>query len=360
MRINILLISIIVALLFLTFSTAADDGENGLPGVDAFHPPDRSDPRKLTYNEWHYFNIIDEEQDLYLITTFKLNGDIYDPVYSAASVLISYITPEYNSLTLGLYPITSATWSEEVPDVRIGPSSVIYLDEIYYLHVESEDGNTILNAMFKPLSEPAPIFSASFEPQRVVNWLVTSSRMKVTGTITINAGTPEEKIYALNNARGYHDHNWGYWLWQDDIGWDWGQAMQTRDMDNPGRYTFSFGNVTNNDHTESRGAVFKIWKNRKMTSIFSDDEIQVQYQNMNTLPMLPDNPFPTSAVITTVSDTGSLNILFTASSFTPIPLPAGEGKYLVIWELTGTYEVNGYINGKPVSYTTIGFYEYVA
>jgi len=45
---------------------------------------------------------------------------------------------------------------------------------------------------------------------------------------------------------------------------------------------------------------------------------------------------------------------------TPLPVLIGVNKYLVIWELTGTYEVSGCIDGKPVSYTSEGFMEYVA
>jgi hypothetical protein len=34
-------------------------------------------------------------------------------------------------------------------------------------------------------------------------------------------------------------------------------------------------------------------------------------------------------------------------------------EYRLIWEMIGTYEVNGKINGKPISFTTDGFTEYV-
>jgi hypothetical protein len=35
-------------------------------------------------------------------------------------------------------------------------------------------------------------------------------------------------------------------------------------------------------------------------------------------------------------------------------------KYRIIWEMTGVYQVNGVIDGKPISYTADGFMEYVA
>ena len=44
------------------------------------------------YNEWHYFYVIDEEQNFSMICTFKLNG-----VFNSSSVLLGYDTGDGNS-----------------------------------------------------------------------------------------------------------------------------------------------------------------------------------------------------------------------------------------------------------------------
>ncbi len=160
-----------------------------------------------------------------------------------------------------------------------------------------------------------------------------------------------EKTYILRNVRGYHDHNWGYWLWNDDLGWDWGQAN--------GKYTFAFGNITNNNHTKSKSAVLDVWKDKKIISTFMDDKIQIRRNRMMTIPQLPDNPFPLVTVLNANSGDDRLNIVFTTERFTPILIPF-EGGYRVIWELSGTYNVSGYIDRKPAMYQTKGYLEYVA
>jgi hypothetical protein len=81
---------------------------------------------------------------------------------------------------------------------------------------------------------------------------------------------------------------------------------------------------------------------------------------MTQIPQLPNNSFPLVTVITADSGENSMNITFNTEHFVPIPIPIGVNKYLVIWELTGIYNVSGYIDGKPVSYTSKGFLEYVA
>jgi len=208
-----------------------------------------------------------------------------------------------------------------------------------------------MDAMFRPEAENGSVFSVADEPGRVINWFVASPKMNVDGILTINKGTPMEKTYRLENARGYHDHNWGFWLWQDDLGWDWGQAS--------GKYTFGFGHITNNNHTASKGAVLEVWKDKKKVAAFRDTEIKIRRDKMMNLPGMPDNPFPLVTVLNASSGGNELNIEFDTERLTPIMIPFGGG-YRVIWELSGTYKVSGYIGNKPVSYETTGYLEYVA
>ena len=64
-------------------------------------------------------------------------------------------------------------------------------------------------------------------PVEAINWIVASSKMRVNGELTVDG-----KEYGLENVRGYHDHNWGYWQWGDNLGWDWGQVIQTTNCPN--------------------------------------------------------------------------------------------------------------------------------
>lgn len=346
----------IVALILFcsSFPISVFAEENGyrideLSEMDAFHPPEINDPRIMMYREWQYFNIIDEEQNLTFITTMTLTGNIYDPTKSAAVVLVNYITPEKSNLTINAFPISLSQWSDKSPDLIISSSSIKLTEQGYHVHVESED--TIFDAIFKPEAENGTIFSVPANSERIINWFVASPKMKVNGEFTIKKGTTQEKTYILKNIKGYHDHNWGFWLWQDDLGWDWGQAS--------GKYTIAFGNITNNNHTESKSAVLEVWKNSKREAVFNDNEINIHREKMISITGLPDNPFPMTTEISAISGENRLNALFTTERFTPIPLPI-PGGFRIIWELSGKYDVSGNVHGKPVSYKTNGYLEYVA
>ncbi len=357
-------ISVVIILFFATLQSVAAYEEksrfSGLSSIDSFHPPINGDPRILMYKEWHYFNFLDEKQNLSFITTLTLSGNISDPVMSSGVVLINYIAHDSENLTIDAYPVSLARWSDKSPDLEIAGSYVTLTEDGYHVHVESSDTRIVLDAVFKPEAESAPVFNATIEPDRVINWLVASPKMKASGTLIVNNGTPSEEIYTLKNVKGYHDHNWGYWQWQDDIGWDWGQASGTNlKENNQGEYTFSFGNITNNNHTRSEAAVLEVWKNRKIMSTFNNDEVRIHREKMTTLSQLPNNPFPLVTVLNAKSEDEWITLVFSTEHVTPIMLPV-PGGYRIIWELTGEYNVSGYIEGKTLSYQTKGYLEYVA
>ena len=136
--------------------------------VDAFHPPGEEDPVNL-YNEWHYFNVIDEEQNLSVTVTFKLNGPINasevmlgysaDAAYATNATNATNVTGAANATNAtnvttgffyGVYPLVPgvADYSSESPNVTISNSSVTLTDQGYVVHVESDDGMKVFDALF--------------------------------------------------------------------------------------------------------------------------------------------------------------------------------------------------------------------
>lgn len=381
---------ILVFFLLMVFSgVALADQSNSLTGelkqVDAFHPPEDNSLMPL-YNEWHYFNVIDEEQGLSIICTFKLNG-----CFSASEILLGYYTDDGNSNAyFKSYPITIAEYSSETPDVTIAGNSVKLTPQGYSVHVVSEDGSVLFDALFKPETEPSPVFSANdFSPVSVeeINWIVASPKMKVNGELTVDG-----KTYTLKNARGYHDHNWGYWKWGDDLGWDWGQTTQTKNSLNGsdlGKYSLNFGNITDASYTQSFSSVLRLWRNKEIVATFSGEDIQIIHSNPFVGPVpvpylnafMPPGSFPlplNTAIFASSDSDDYLDITFTADLDHCAPLPVAVPvtdsngnpvideygnimvEYRIIWEMIGTYKVNGEIDEKSISYTAGGFMEYVA
>jgi hypothetical protein len=379
MKVRKIVKSVILVLLFVTvFSgvSLADSSNNfykELKKVDVFHPPTDSTQIPL-YNEWHYFNVVDEKQQLSIIGVLKLNGAL-----DASQVLLAcYFNDGSSNTYFNAYPLSIAQYSSKTPDVKINNSSIKLTPEGYSVHIVSEDGSKALDALFKPEAEPSQEFSAQGLPNGgVIKWIVASPKMKVNGKYTLDG-----KEYTLKNAIGYHDHNWGYWDWRD-LGWDWGQVTESKNSlngNNIGKYSINFGNITDPADTQSFNSGLNLWSDRKVIATFTNEEMRVEHSNFNTQDIqisqgvfLPGSsfPLPFNNKVTVSSRSGDyLNINFTTdfahSSAIPITISTLDTsgkvvtKFRIIWEMRGSYQVNGKIKGKPISFNSNGFMEYVA
>jgi hypothetical protein len=130
-----------------------------------------------------------------------------------------------------------------------------------------------------------------------------------------------------------------------------------------------------------------VWNNREIIAGFTGEEIEINHlasvpnQDIPIPPayeyIIPENsfPLPMKTIISSSSDSDCLDITFDLQRFVPLPVAvpvideSGNPvmvngmpllKYRVIWEMIGTYQVSGVIDGKPISYTADGFMEYVA
>jgi hypothetical protein len=379
--IDILKPVVIVLFLLMILSEVALAGQSNifvgeLKKIDVFHPPTDNSQKPL-YNEWQYFNIIDEKQDLSILCSFQLNGAL-----NTAQVIFGYHTnagisnasPKANALS-------DAKYSSHSPDVTIGNSTVKLTPKGYSVYVVSDDGSKVLDALFIPEAEPSHIDTfngLSSVHGGYINCLVASPKMKVNGKFTVDG-----KEYILKNVKGYHDHNWGYWNW-DDIGWDWGQVIETKECSNGndiGKYSLTFANFTDANRTRSINPVLNLWRNQEMVASFSGKNMKIEHSSfpdIGDIPLYPGAvlpagsfPLPLNTNIYASSRNGDyLNINFATEigNSAPIPVPVlmldSSGqiivKYRLIWEMLGTYNVNGKIRGKPVSYTADGIMEYVS
>ncbi len=387
MKLKLILNTLLVFLLFISISAnlassdANDDLIAELSDIDVFHPPDTANHyRADLYNEWHYFNMIDEEQDISIVTSLKLTGNVSNPstfpMTSSAQVLLGYDIGGIPTTAVGIYsPTYQADYSNQTPDVRVGLSTINLTDEGYYVHIETDDRNTVFDALFKPCAEPSFMQTTSIPEMIDMNWLVASPSMMVNGTLTINDSISGPIVYTFENAKGYHDHNWGYWNW-GNLQWDWGQISQNCAVENNADvYTISFGNVTSTNGIQL-GQGLNVWKNNTIVASFSEISVtpigNKEIDSSILLPYLPPEfsiELPPSiyyhnlTVVQAISeDSGNIiTIAFETEQAIPIPIPTldntGEPTILIIWELLGTYSVEGVIDGVPLSYTEKGFME---
>ena len=350
---------IILVLALLTVPGANADKSNAnliqeLAELDAFHPGLSND----LYKEWHYFNFIDEENDLKFFVSFNVGGNLTGPTGYGRVLMVYKIgdNPSQIGVSLIDYPIQDVDFSDDSPDLTYDNS--IYSNYVklmpngYKVHAEGivipptplVPFPIIFDATYVPKAEPTSIFTGLFgDTPGEMNWICAAPASKVEGSLMIG-----EEEYHLDGVRGYHDHNWGNWSWDDNIGWDWGQAIEKNNDESDtdvGKYTIVLGRLTNSLHTSDTRNRLILWKNKHQIATF--DNTEFEYTMMG--------PYPEYINATGLSGGDSVTSIFHTSSAIPLIVDPS----LTIWELTGNYTVTGIIDGKSINFITEGFAEYV-
>lgn len=343
---------------------------------DSFHPPKKGQKDKASnYNEWHYMNIVDSSQDLAISLILIVEGDPNDAKNSYSLDTIAYNTADESRLILDIHGIDKSSFGSESPDVSIAKSSIEFKGNHYEVNTESADGSTTFNAHIFPTIDhdgtyTVPVGERVGNEKGYMTWFLSAPGMRTYGNLTINKGTPNEKVFKLIDAKAYHDHNWGYWKWKNDMGWDWGQVSElplndhdkilceeVAGMDDCNRYAMSIFNYTNSDDTVSRNRIIRLWQNGTKIQQFEADEVKVENVKTTTSQCLKDNHFPAVTTIKTKGKDGMIDASFYIERYSPLFLPTPRG-FRIIWELNGFYEVEAEKNGEKMSFKTDGVMEY--
>jgi len=186
---------------------------------DAFHFAQYAkNPHAFWYTEWWYFNLFDPATDLAAEVTFAVFNPGNKFPMGVAS-LNSIVVPPGDSpaVKMDYYGLSNFSASAEQADVRIGAHQVTVIDEdTYHIKAESKDGSLAFDLTYHQAD--APQFLVDDEQGDgwdLTSWLVYMPTARVDGTVRL--GTKE---YTVQNATGYHDHDWGMWeVWKRS--WSW-------------------------------------------------------------------------------------------------------------------------------------------
>jgi len=180
---------------------------------DAFHYQDYANsPGAFWYTEWWYFNFHDPVAGVDGICTLAVfnPGDIDD--LGAASLTAAVFLPGETIADHAIEYFRISDWSASYDkcDVMLGKTHFEALDErTYRVIAETSDGATLFDLTYTQADQPvflAKDVHGKDDPWEVSSWLVYMPSARVSGTVRYKGRT-----WRLQNAIGYHDHDWGMW-----------------------------------------------------------------------------------------------------------------------------------------------------
>ncbi|MEX2582397.1 MAG: hypothetical protein WD766_03945 [Gemmatimonadota bacterium] len=187
--------------------------------IDSFHRPYGEAVGDSTWAEWHYFNVVlDEDRWIYL--TYLVGGRIGIPGEWGGQLLLTVRSAggTHRSITRDV-PDTAIELDTARADLTLGPENIVRQRDGTYLLNASVDGATIdlrLQPAPHRLFPPTEIGGAALVSGYVVPALAATAEGRV--CLPLGEATTCESV---QGAPAYHDHNWGVWR---DVSWEWGAA----------------------------------------------------------------------------------------------------------------------------------------
>jgi hypothetical protein len=186
--------------------------------------------------------------------------------------------------------------------------------------------------------------------------------VKISGKLRFDGRT-----ILLNDAIGYHDHNWGRWFWGNDAAWEWGAFTFPNDGG-----VIVFARTCDKGHDVYGHVHFSVQMAGR-TLVFPPHRVDIAFEGRlggsnRRVPgalaaIHPDRrhpALPRTLRVTSSDGINGLQLTFEARSAAQLILaePTRPG-YGFINELTGGCRVRGRIGGIQVDATGLGVFEHV-
>ena len=176
-----------------------------------------------SFIEWWYFNFYDAQQNVQGIVTYFVVDPQNLTGHGLAQVAAVAYTPSGVVREVDVYSTNAFSASSKRADVQIDASTIqVKNPNAYRIAGQSLDARLRWDLQYTQQMDPwfaadrMPVGTLSWES---MDWLIYMPRASVDGQLVIDGHT-----YSIA-ASGYHDHNWGEWIFSNAL-WNWAQYSQ--------------------------------------------------------------------------------------------------------------------------------------
>jgi hypothetical protein len=303
--------------------------------LDHFHYPTVADS---SWGEWHYFNVITGPDEWWYISL--LVGGLIPDGRWGGQVLVTHRRPD------GKYEkLEQAVSSGQIrfdttrADVRLGESRVEQRGGIYTLVVVLPASGLTIDLRV----EPAP--NHYFPPVQLREGEYTSGY-----AVAALRGQAEGRICQAGacrtvEGRAYHDHNWGVWR---DVSWEWGAASGPR-------LSFLYGQVQAPDSATAPEPFFiSLVDSLGVRQVLRARAIE--YRGARPLANGGGVSSPESFEFVAARGADSVRIrVDVREAVGTLMGTSGFQRYFL--QMRGRFQLDGVINGTPISEGGDGFFE---
>jgi hypothetical protein len=235
--------------------------------IDRFHLPPTSVAERASWGEWHYFNVLSEDAQRWAFISYIVGGDIPNGEWGGQLLVTLHEVGKPARRFTATAQSAEVRFSTTDADLRIGTASVTVQSDGTYRVVgtarEEQRGTPLtLDLRVAPSANAEFPGAALYSGDFASGYAVPALRASATGTICANSLCDR-----YENARAYHDHNWGVWR---GVTWEWGSGRA-------GTLALLYGRVQPPDSLQSSAPLFVyVTDSLGFVSLFRPSEVQYE------------------------------------------------------------------------------------
>ncbi len=334
--------------------------------VDRPHFPPPTEPKRASFKEWFHFNVLDPTGACDVIVNLSLAGDVTRAGGGRADV-IALVHRDGWWGDIASFDATAARAHPNRLALRVaGAAALDYAQQAYALHAEVP--GLRLRLALRPLAEPMLLWNDTPLGSGHLNWLI-APHLAADATVELPGETVD-----LHDALGYHDHNWGFWRWGDDFGWEWGFGAQMQRPFGSGRWCLVFDRTTDRHGAASHEHTLALWRDEGLAKVFTRRQLRARRAGRFAGPV-PRRPgaaqlVADGAVLTVPARLQAsarddaegdwLDFEYTVHAALQIGVPSENGFGLVgLNETFGTLAVQGRVRGEPIAFDSRACFEFL-
>ncbi|WP_372571642.1 hypothetical protein [Ruegeria jejuensis] len=183
---------------------------------DTLRPPAIGDPTAAAYKDWFHLNIFLPESGRVVLINLSLHGAPWDN--RARVVGVALASAADGDWIGGVEVAAFADSTIDTQAIFLSTLSIAVTRDGAALHARvARPGDGFeADIVARPLLPAAALDLTAAFGSGWIGWSAIPV-LSISGTLTLDG-----EVIALENARGYHDHNWGRWFWGEDVAWEWG------------------------------------------------------------------------------------------------------------------------------------------
>lgn len=336
--------------------------------VDRPHPPRRGEPNIECYKEWYHFNVLDTTSGIDLIVNVSVAGDVTRAGGGDADVIVlCHRSSEGWFGGIDRFDASAVVFDPHVLRIESAPVQLVFAGGEYRLHVERADAPACIDLRFEPCTDPLLLWNDTPLGGGRLNWLIVS-HLKASGVIELGHARIE-----LENACAYHDHNWGYWRWGDDFGWEWGFCTDDRDKSETTRTTIVFDRTSDRQGDISLEHTLAVWRGTTLTKVFTRHALRCRRAGRFEGPVRREPSaanlvapgavvtVPQSFAISSRDGVDWIDLHFEVDAALQVSVPREYGFGIVgLNETFGHVTVNGEVGGQRITFATRACFEFLS